>query len=259
MNYQSRFFLPLFVFVLAGCVENQDLPADVEASSSTHDEHTATWSYDGDTGPEHWGTLESSFATCSTGQEQSPIALTGDSAEDADLAALAFTYGEVVIEVSDTGHGFKATPEGSNTLTIGDDSYSLLQFHAHTPSEHTLNGNSFPMEVHFVHQNEAGNLAVVGVLIEAGEENTAYEAYVTQSAGATDAAETIDLAALLPAEKAYMTYDGSLTTPPCTEGVRWIVLSTPITMSDEQIEAFSTPHGITNRPVQPVGERVVTM
>ncbi len=259
MKHKAIYFLSIFALSLAGCAESQDVHEAAATSEPSHEEHTATWSYEGASGPEHWGDLEGDFGTCSTGSEQSPIALASAAADDVELPALEFAYGETAIDVSDTGHGFKATPDGTHTLRIGDDTYTLLQFHAHTPSEHTLNGESFPMEVHFVHQNEAGNLAVAGVLITVGEENAAYDAYAAQSAGSADAASSADLSALLPADQSYMTYAGSLTTPPCTEGVRWIVLSSPITLSQEQIDVFSAPHGVTNRPVQPIGERVVSM
>lgn len=247
----------LSIFLIAGCTEqSEETPAMSEAEEPAPMEK-ASWSYEGATGPAAWGSLDGAFGECSGGVEQSPVALVEDDAQSEVLPALSFSYGEATLDVVDSGHGFTATPSGENMLMVGEDTYSLLQFHAHTPSEHTLNGESFPMAVHFVHQNDAGDLAVVGVLIQSGEANATYDAYTAQSGGAAGSA--VALIDMLPSDYSYMTYPGSLTTPPCSEGVRWIVLKESITLSPEQIEVFASAHGVTNRPVQPLGERTVRL
>ena len=243
----------------AGCAETETAqPTDAVASSgeSSHAEE-ASWRYEGTSGPAAWGTISEEFATCSAGQEQSPIDIDTATAEQGELPALAFEYGASTLKVEDTGHGFKGTPGEEHTLHVGDDTYKLLQFHAHTPSEHTVDGEHYPMEVHFVHQNDAGELAVVGVMIDSGNENAAYDPF-TASVGASSGEATIDaLDAKLPTNRSYFTYPGSLTTPPCSEGVRWIVLREPVSMSEAQIAPFAAAYEMTNRPVQELHGRMV--
>ena len=254
---KSLYLIPTLLLSLAiiGCTGQADqTPAAAEAEMPMEN---VEWSYEGEGGPANWGSLEAEYGVCSSGVEQSPIALVTTDMSSAELPALMLNYGDATLQVEDTGHGFKATPDGEHTLTIGEDSYSLLQFHAHTPSEHTLDGNSFPMAVHFVHQNDLGELAVVGVLIESGEANTAYAAYADGAAGTASEMSPASVRSMLPEDLDYFTYDGSLTTPPCSEDVRWIVLKESISLSPEQIEVFASVHGATNRPVQPLEGRTV--
>ena len=260
MNINRLAILSLFVALfIVGCTNpEQETPPAAEAEPMPPAEvEEASWTYEGTSGPDAWGSLSAEFESCSAGVEQSPIALMTADATTEALPALELNYGDASLSTEDTGHGYKATPSGEHMLMVGEDTYNLLQLHPHTPSEHTLNGESFPMEVHFVHQNDAGALAVVGVMIQSGEANEAYADFTALSAGTSDAADPAPLRALLPEGLDYMTYPGSLTTPPCSEGVRWIVLSEPITMSPEQIDVFASAHGMTNRPVQPLNERSV--
>lgn len=230
-------------------------PGAIESAESPATEEV-TWTYEGAAGPEAWGTLSGEYAACSVGQTQSPIDLRSAAAQKTDLPPLRLEYGQANVQVEDTGHGYKATPGNGHMLHVGEDTYRLLQFHPHGPSEHTLDGRSYPMEFHFVHQNDAGELAVVGVMVEEGAINPAYQPFVQGSANeARGTAAIASLEALLPADRSYFTYEGSLTTPPCTEGVRWIVLREPITLSEAQIDAIAEEHGATNRPVQPLGDR----
>lgn len=254
---KSLYLIPTLLLSLAiiGCTGQADqTPAAAEADMPMEN---IEWSYEGEGGPDSWGSLDAAYSACATGMEQSPIALISGDMESVALPPLMLNYGEASLQVEDTGHGFKATPDGDHTLTIEEDSYSLLQFHAHTPSEHTLDGTSYPMAVHFVHQNDQGQLAVIGVLIESGEANPAYAGYADGAAGTASEMTPISVRSMLPASLEYFTYSGSLTTPPCSEGVRWIVLKESITLSAEQIEAFASEHGMTNRPVQPLEGRVV--
>lgn len=261
MRIDRTLIVPLTTALLVGAVACADL--DPEAETETQVPAAAEpaaeqseWTYEGETGPEHWGSLSAEYEACEVGQAQSPIDIPTGEGEGDDLPSLELGYGGSDLTLEDTGHGHSATPGTEQTLTIGDQTYGLLQFHAHAPSEHTIDGESFPMEVHFVHQNDAGKLAVVGVMVEEGERNEPYShlAEALRDSGRTVTVD--DVSSLLPSERGYYTYSGSLTTPPCTEGVRWIVLEEPITMSPEQLSAWQT-HGETNRPVVPVNERDV--
>ena len=247
-----------FLLVFAGCTEqpgDSTAAAEEPAPAAEPEMEKASWTYEGESGPAAWGSLSEEFGACSAGVEQSPIDIVVADAQMEAIPALEFTYGDATLDVVDSGHGFTATPSGEHMLKVGDDMFNLLQFHAHTPSEHVINGESFPMDVHFVHINEAGELAVVGVMISSGEANASYDAYLAGAKG--EDAEAIALMSLLPSDLSYFAYPGSLTTPPCSEGVRWHVLKEAITLSPEQIEFIASAHGNTSRPVQPLGERMV--
>lgn len=260
MRIDRTLIVTLTTALLVGAAACADADPEAETEVPVTAEPAAEqgeWSYEGETGPEHWGSLSPEYESCEAGQAQSPIDIATGEREGDDLASLELAYGGSDLTLEDTGHGYNATPGTEQTLTIGDQTYRLLQFHAHSPSEHTIDGQSFPMEVHFVHQNDAGELAVVGVMAEEGEQpHEGYSDIVDALSGDGQTVTVDDVSSLLPSERAYYTYSGSLTTPPCTEGVRWIVLEEPITMSAEQLSAWQT-HGETNRPVVPVNEREV--
>jgi carbonic anhydrase len=160
------------------------------------------------------------------------------------------------------GHTIQITYEGADTLTIGDQSYSLMQYHFHHQSEHTVKGAHFPMEMHLVHKGASGQLAVLGVFIQQGAHNAAFDP-IWNNLPASKGVEThygsvnVDVDKLLPADRASYRYDGSLTTPPCSEGVRWIVMTTPIELSAAQIEAFTAIIHDNNRPTQALNRRTV--
>jgi carbonic anhydrase len=230
---------------------------------------TKHWAYEdhGDeVGPAKWGTLPGN-ASCATGKQQTPIDLAAGVAKPQDLPNLVFGYKPSSLSVVNNGHTVQMTYDAGSTLgrTGSTTTSTLAQFHFHAPSEHTVDGVSYPMEAHLVHVDAAGKPSVVvGVFIKAGNENSALaKAFQDLPAREGDkrapAGATIDARALLPVDKAFFTYAGSLTTPPCTEGITWYVLKTPIEMSPAQIRAFtSLEHlGHTNRPVQDLGGRVV--
>ena len=244
-------------FFLAACAETETETETVDVAEPEESVVTqASWNYEDETGPDSWAELSEDYAVCEAGTEQSPVALQTRSVEEAELPALSFDYGQADLDVKDTGLGYKALPTGEHTLTMGDETYELLQFHAHAPSEHTLDGETYPMEVHFVHQNDAGELAVVGVMIEEDGENAAYSPVISAIRGSADA--TVErLGVLFPEGSDYFTYEGSLTTPPCTEGVRWIVMEELVALSPEQVDTFEDVHGETNRPVQSLEDREV--
>ena len=219
--------------------------------------HGGHWSYEGETGPEHWAELSQDFVACKTGIKQSPI----DMRESlkAQLSPLEFNYRGVPLRISNNGHTIQIDQKGAGSLKFQGQEYQLLQFHFHTPSEHHVAGESREMEVHFVHMNDQGQLAVVGVLIKPGKENRVLKAVwdgMPKEIGETGVkGALINAGDVLPAAKHYHHYIGSLTTPPCSEGVRWIVMNESIELSQAQIEAFKTVFPHNARPVQALEDR----
>lgn len=220
------------------------------------------WSYEGESGPEHWGELSPDFLMCSEGWNQSPINLVND--VDANLPALEFNYFSANINEVNNGHSIQQNMNPGSFLRVPEKNleFGLKQFHFHSPSEHTIDGKSFAMEVHFVHADKHGNLAVVGIMIDEGEEHPVLKqlwAFMPENPGETRQEPIgIEETNLLPPTREFFAYSGSLTTPPCTEGVRWVVLKTPIQASAEQIAIFKKRVGpATNRPVQPLNARMI--
>jgi len=227
------------------------------------------WHYEGEAGPAKWGNLSPKFAACGTGRSQSPIdiAKTTRGATPAlkthfPPAELRIAHHEHLADEINNGHTIQINYGGADTLTLGEASYELVQYHFHDPSEHTVAGRRFPMEMHMVHKSADGRLAVVAVLIEEGQHNKAFDP-VWGNLPAQKGVEThlpavkVDVDALIPAVRTTYRYDGSLTTPPCSEGVKWIVMTTPIQLSAEQVGAFTRLIKDNNRPVQPLNGRTV--
>jgi carbonic anhydrase len=228
------------------------------------------WHYEGAEGPANWGRLSPKFASCGEGRSQSPvdIANTVVGTEPLELktnlmpGALKIAHHEHVADGINNGHTIQINYEGGDTLTIGNDSYELVQYHFHNQSEHTVKGKHFPMEMHLVHRAESGKLAVIGVFIEEGVHNAAFDP-IWNNLPKQKGVEThypsvnVDVDRLLPTSRASYRYDGSLTTPPCSEGVRWIVMTTPIQLSAAQIGAFTAIIHDNNRPTQPLNGRPV--
>jgi carbonic anhydrase len=244
------------------------VPVVALALASCSRTETVHWGYGPDDGPERWGAMNAEWALCASGVEQSPIDL--GNPLDIDLPAAEVqtpSDQEVqvlnqmgVIDALDNGHTIQINSRTGETLTVGADSYALVQFHFHAPSEHTVDGEHFPMELHFVHQAEDGALAVVGVLIQEGTENPGF-APLWEQLPAPGSQATIRIPAgfkdyIFPdARAAVYHYSGSLTTPPCSEGVQWFVIKTPTRASREQINAFTEAYDHNNRPVQPLNDR----
>jgi len=220
-------------------------------------DHGPHWGYEGDHGPEHWGHMAPDFRACSEGMTQSPIDLSNAAPEA--LSEIKFNYRGSKLNVENNGHTVQVNYDGGSSIEVDGSEYKLVQFHFHTPSEHTVNGKSFGNEMHLVHKNDKGQLAVVGVLIETGAENAAYKAIWSNLPAKAKEKKSVDVnisaSELLPGEKSYFTYAGSLTTPPCSESVQWIVLKSPIQMSDAQIEAIQKIMHKNNRPVQKLHDR----
>ncbi len=226
----------------------------------------AHWSYDGPDGPTHWGELSADFDLCRTGAQQSPIDLPA-SAEASHAPRLEFLYRPFPLSIVNTGHSLQVAAAPGSILVAGPtpaDRYELVQFHFHSPSEHSLAGVAFDLELHLVHKNASGNLLVVGLLFRKGKENPALKpifALAPTAAGQDARGEslaTVDPGALVPANAGYFHYTGSLTAPPCSEGVAWYVLSTIGEVSEDQIARYQGLfHGATNRPAQPLHGRSV--
>jgi carbonic anhydrase len=228
------------------------------------------WHYEGDEGPERWGALSAKFASCQSGRAQSPIdivAPTRRAASDATIqqfapASLRIVHHEHVADAINNGHTIQVNYSEGDTLTVGGGAYQLVQYHFHAPSEHTVDGQRFPMEMHLVHRNAEGQLAVIGVLIAEGAHNPAFDPIWTNLPATKNVEHhlehvKVDVDALLPAGRTTYRYEGSLTTPPCSEGVKWFVMTTPISFSKAQIDAFTALFHGNNRPVQPLNGRPV--
>jgi carbonic anhydrase len=234
----------------------------ISFSSVQASEPDAHWSYAGDDGPANWGEISAKYALCRDGKNQSPIDLVADF--KVNLPELVFEYFGTPLAETNNGHTILLKVAPGNFLNVPEKKwrYELQQGHFHSPSEHTINGESFAMEIHLVHVDENGQFAVVGVMVEEGAENPMLNriwSFMPEQVGeSTESPLTVFEAGVLPPTRNYFTYDGSLTTPPCTEGIQWFVLRDPLTASSEQIARFKErvgPH--TNRPTQPHNARMI--
>ncbi len=219
---------------------------------------TVCWGYEAENGPDLWGQLSPEYRLCCAGIHQSPIDIVNPT--PAKLPTITFNYQPTFLHIHNTGNTIEvAYPKGS-WMEVDGTKYHLLQFHFHAPSEHTVAGNLYDMEMHLVHESEDGTLAVIGVLIKSGSINTAFAPFWHYLPSIPSESKeikeiTLNAADLLPNTKHAYRYIGSLTTPPCSEEVKWFVLTTPIEMSQSQIAAFKTILYGNNRPVQPLNGR----
>ena len=264
MHRAATFFRPELVG-LVSLFASASLAACTE--EDTHPEEHVHWSYQGETGPSFWGSLDPEYALCGTGVAQSPIDVPA-ATQAAPDPAFVTAWADGPITVADNGHALVVTPTTTNTTTFGTVSWPLAQFHFHAPSEHTVGGVHFPLEIHFVHEDAAGKHAVLGVLVSEGAENAAMTqlavalSFTPPGAARAVFTPTLDPTGLLPVaetadQRAMWVYDGSLTTPPCTEGVAWHVMQTPITFSRAQIDTVAAYHDGNNRPPQALGTRTI--
>ena len=221
--------------------------------------HATHWSYEGEGAPENWAKVDKKFFMCKEGKNQSPINLTAF--VKSELPPITFNYKLASTEILDNGHTEQVNVKEGSSITIDDIQFNLKQFHFHTPSENNINGKSFPLEAHFVHASKEGKLAVVAVMFEEGKANDALTelwAQMPEKAGEHHTINAKHLDALLPKNRDYYRFNGSLTTPPCTEGVRWIVMKKPVTLSKTQIEKFAKiMHMHNNRPIQATNARMI--
>jgi len=239
-----------------------DLEALVEAhraEKAGEPAHAVHWSYQGEGAPGHWGELKPEFGTCASGQRQSPIDIRDGIA--VDLAPVQFDYRPGTFHVVDNGHTVQVNVAPGNSIQVNGRRYDLLQFHFHRPSEERINGRQFEMSVHLVHRDPEGRLAVVALLLERGPVQPVVQQVWNDLPLEKNAAMPghgeLDPAALLPADRRYYTYMGSLTTPPCTEGVLWMVMQRPVPATVDQIGIFSRLYPMNARPVQQVAGRLI--
>ncbi len=276
-DYVSLMIASMFAMLVSGCgksgeqaqeqAKTEEPPAQ-QVAASHEGPH---WSYEGDTGPASWGTLSADWSPCGGGKSQSPIDI--DQTVRADLPAMSGEFKPASLKIVhhahvadgiNNGHTIQINYTEADMLAIGDQQFQLVQYHFHSPSEHTVRGQHYPMEMHLVHKSADGKLAVIGVFIEEGLHNAAFDpiwANLPTTKGAENHFENVmvDVDDLLPATTTSYRYDGSLTTPPCSEGVKWIVMATPIQLSVGQIGAFRAIVDGNNRPTQPLnGRSVVT-
>lgn len=216
------------------------------------------WDYSGEAGPQNWAKLTPEFHSCA-GQNQSPVNL--DGFIEAELEPLKVSYKAGATEVMNNGHTVQVAYDPGSTLTLDGKTFQLIQFHFHMPSENQIKGLSYPLEGHLVHSDEQGNLAVLAVMFREGERNaTLASLWDTPPADGQKQAVSplLNIRDMLPADLDYYRFNGSLTTPPCSEGVRWLVLKQPIVASHTQIEALTKSVGhANNRPLQPLNARAI--
>jgi carbonic anhydrase len=231
------------------------------AATAAQEQHPAhTWDYGRLHGPSHWGELEPEFAQCVSGHHQSPIDIRNP--QRADLPPIQFDYKPSPLDIIDNGHTIMINYAPGSFMSVGGRKYELKQFHFHRPSEEQINGKAYEMTVHLVHADRQGKLAVVAVLLQQGEDNPLVRELWSDLPKEKDKEEhfnniQINVASLLPADHGYYTFDGSLTTPPCSEGVTWYVLKHPVTITATEIERFSKLYRDNARPTQPLYDRVV--
>ena len=217
------------------------------------------WGYGAENGPAVWGRLSEDYRFCALGRNQSPIDLADASPKRSP--SVTFDYRSSPLTIVNNGNTVQVNYSEGSSIKIEGTRYALRQFHFHSPSEHTLSGEPRDMEMHLVHQNaDSGEFAVIGALVRRGSENAAFGPVwenMPAEAGEPRRVNGVSVNAedLLPSERLFYRYDGSLTTPPCSEGVKWFVLTTPIEMSEAQIETFRSVINGNNRPVQPLNGR----
>jgi carbonic anhydrase len=252
-----------YIRAKAAAMTGHDAPpavADVHGGDAHGGE--VHWSYEGENGPQNWGKLKPEFNLCALGKRQSPINIEESATLQGPAEPLQFNYTPSSGTVVNNGHTIQVDLSGDNTLTVRGSTYKLLQFHFHTPSEEQVNYRNSAMVAHLVHKNNEGQLAVVAVLLDPGVANALIDKVWTYMPLDTNdrvrmPLGLIDMNELLPKDQRYFQFIGSLTTPPCTEGVLWMVMKQPTQLSREQIRMFQQLFPSNARPVQPVNGRAV--
>jgi len=234
------------------------------ASALLANGHGTHWGYTGHAGPGNWGDLDAKYTMCKVGVSQSPINIAKEVTVDTDdLAPIKITYKTGAKSVVNNGHTIQVNVADGSFIEVDGIKFSLKQFHFHTPSENQIDGKNFPLEAHFVHASEDGKLAVISVMFEEGKENPVLKKIwekmphtAGESAGCGLPSKLVN--AVLPKSKDYYRFNGSLTTPPCSEGVRWMVMKEYSTISPAQAKEFlELLHHANNRPVQAINARKV--
>lgn len=223
-------------------------------------DNRTNWSYKGKTGPENWWKLNPDYSLCKDGKSQSPIDI--DKVYKTKLYEIKFSYKDTPIKLINTGMTIQEDYKKGSSALINGEKFNLIQYHFHTPSEHTIKGRRYAMEMHLVHKNTKGQIAVIGVLFKVGKFNKSLQKLIDNlpksiNKYAVDDKIKTNAINLLPNDRKYYHYFGSLTTPPCTEGVSWNIFITPVEASQAQINKFKSAMGENARPVQPLNNRFV--
>jgi carbonic anhydrase len=236
------------------------LTINIAYAKNSSESHGTVWNYQGEKGPANWASLDESFSLCKNGKNQSPIDI--QDAKKRLSNSIEFDYKFTPLKIVNNGHAIEVVYEPGSTIKIDGQEYELKQFHFHGPSEHQFKSNSYPMEVHLVHKNAEGKIAVVGIFMEVGQANEFVEtiwANIPEKGENEISGVSINVSALPPKNQVYYYYEGSLTTPPCTEGVNWYVLKTPIQVSREQVARFYSFYNHNARPLQSLNDRQIDM
>lgn len=243
---------------LSSCSKPVTHEEQAEAHGHGGKEATQHWGYTGEVGPDHWSQLGSENEVCAVGLRQSPINLSG--AQKQQFSRISLDYKPSLATIQNNGHTIQVAPSNGGGITLDGVRYNLKQFHFHTPSEHALNGRQTVLETHFVHQNDKGEYLVVGVLSELGVADPVLASLWTYLP--TDSGKPLPIADLLvnpkdlmPTTEDFYVYAGSLTTPPCTEGVTWLVFTSTLNVSTEQADSLAQLFGTNARPLQARNER----
>ncbi|MBC3875742.1 carbonic anhydrase [Undibacterium flavidum] len=236
--------------------KSANLDEKAKKHGSVSDKH---WGYEGDEGPLAWGKLNPANTKCDIGDRQSPIDIRDGIRVELDT--INFDYKPTQFQVIDNGHTIQVNLNGGNYLNVSGKNFELLQFHFHRPSEERINGKGFEMVAHLVHKDREGKLAVVAILLELGDPHAVVQSVWNnlplEKSEAVKALKNIDLSQLLPKQHGYFTYMGSLTTPPCSEGVLWLVLKEPVSISAEQAAIFARLYPNNARPLQKSSGRII--
>ena len=259
VSQTSRQYIQARAAALSGRAAASATVHDAPASGHGSEAH---WSYEGESGPQAWGQLKPEFNVCAIGKRQSPINIDDSETLQGPAEALRFSYTQSNATVVNNGHTIQVDVQGDNVLTVRGSRYRLLQFHFHTPSEEQINFKRSVMVAHLVHKNDEGQLAVVAVLFEPGSTNALIDkvwTYMPLDAGdrVRMPLDFLNLSELLPTDQRYYQFMGSLTTPPCTEGVLWMVLKQSVPISKSQFKLFTQLYPNNARPVQPLNGRPV--
>ncbi|MBK7949631.1 MAG: carbonic anhydrase family protein [Deltaproteobacteria bacterium] len=259
----------LLGFGQSGCRTHGSDPLPGPAAS-TVSSRPVEWGYYGDASPERWAALSPAYAACAHAGTQSPIELADRAASrgveelrmDYRRSGLRIAHHQHVADILDDGHTIQVTVDEGSRLSTRGESYALKQFHFHTPAEHALAGRRFPMEIHFVHQSARGRFAVLAAFVDVGESNPGLAQLIEHVPGERGESVhrpdvTVDPGVHFASMTGVLAYQGSFTTPPCTENVEWLVMSTPLTASRDQIAAFADRLEGNARPLQPRGDRAI--
>lgn len=232
------------------------------SKESAHSAGEAHWSYEGEGGPQAWGKLKPEFSMCAFGKRQSPINITDGATLEGPAEPIQFSYTPSNATVVNNGHTIQVDMQGENSITVRGSTYRLVQFHFHTPSEEQIDFKRYPMVAHLVHKNDDGQLAVVALLMDVGENNALIDKVWTYMPLEVNdrvrmPRDFLNLSELLPTDQRYYQFMGSLTTPPCSEGVLWLVMKNTIQISKDQHKLFTQLYAFNARPIQPLNGRTV--